>query len=109
MPILTGKQYTCPTHGTTVVVTRGGKGELMCGDVYFVQGRGNKADGEAFSVNIGKRYTCPPPPPAPKEGEPAVVDLVPRIDVLCIVPGDCTLSVKSPMVEIEPKVLPSAD
>jgi len=32
MPAQTGKRYVCPKCGSEVIVTRGGDGELMCGD-----------------------------------------------------------------------------
>ncbi|MCA9822013.1 MAG: desulfoferrodoxin [Dehalococcoidia bacterium] len=28
----TGKRYTCPKCGSEFIVTKGGDGELMCGD-----------------------------------------------------------------------------
>lgn len=115
MPAQVGKQYTCTTHQTTVIVTRAGDGhELTCEGVVLSEGRGTKIakpEGEAYPVQLGKRYTWPEPPPPPKEGEEKQeVDVTPRIEVLCVVPGDCPLAVGGElMFELQPKVLPSAD
>jgi hypothetical protein len=32
MPAQTGKRYTCPKCGSEFIVTKGGDGELTCGD-----------------------------------------------------------------------------
>lgn len=32
MPAQTGKRYTCPKCGSEFIVTKGGDGEIMCGD-----------------------------------------------------------------------------
>ena len=110
VPITRG-QYHCPIHQTTVIVTKVGEGQLRCGQEPLVPGRGTREMkvGETFSVPLGKRYSWPAPPPPPKEGEPIVVDPS-RTEVLCTLGGDCTLSVdEHPMLELQPKVLPSAD
>lgn len=113
MPTIIGKERTCLTHGTTVIATRAGDGELMCAGALLQEGRGNKiakGEGEAYRVALGKRYVWPEPPPPPKEGEEPVAEVVPRTEVLCIVPGDCALAVdENMMLELQPKVLPSAD
>ena len=112
MPVQSGKPYTCLTHQTTVIVTRVGPGELRCEGEPLVLGRGTREmePGKTFLVSLGKRYAWPKPPPPPKEGEPAGPDLEPRTELLCTLPGDCTLSMDNDlMLELQPKVLPSAD
>ena len=32
LPAKTGKRYVCPNCGSEFIVTRGGEGELRCGD-----------------------------------------------------------------------------
>jgi hypothetical protein len=32
MPAQTGKRYTCPKCGSEFIVTKGGDGEVTCGD-----------------------------------------------------------------------------
>lgn len=89
MSAQTGKRYTCPKCNSEFIVTKGGEGELKCGDTPLeLKKQVNMA------VQLGKRY---------KDEETG-------IEVLVIKPGDCDLKIDDRDMELmQPKVLPSAD
>ena len=95
----TGKRYIVPGGVAECIVTKGGDGELRCGDAPM-QMRGAEdasvtvaTDGMA-QVQLGKRY----------------MDEQTGIEVLIVKPGPCDLNVEGRAMELmQPKVLPSAD
>ena len=95
----TGKRYVVPGGVAEFIVTKGGGGELRCGDA-AMQMRGAEdasvtVDTSGMeSVQLGKRYK----------------DEQTGIELLVIKPGNCDLSAGGrPMELMQPKVLPSAD
>jgi hypothetical protein len=95
----TGKRYVVPGGVAEFIVTKGGAGELRCGDA-AMQMRGAedasvKVDTTGMdAVQLGKRY---------KDEETG-------IEVLVVKPGPCALNVDGRAMELlQPKVLPSAD
>ncbi|WP_322817901.1 hypothetical protein [Tepidiforma sp.] len=95
----TGKRYVVPGGVAEFIVTKGGNGELRCGDVPM-QIRGQEDPSVTVdttgmeTVQLGKRY----------RDEPT------GIEVLVVKPGPCALNVDGrPMELLQPKVLPSAD
>lgn len=95
----TGKRYMVPGGVAEFIVTKGGDGELRCGEA-AMQIRGAAGDAPAVStegmaaVQLGKRYK----------------DEQTGIEVLVVKPGPCDLNVDGRAMELmQPKVLPSAD
>jgi hypothetical protein len=95
----TGKRYFVPGGVAEFIVTKGGAGELRCGDAPM-QLRGAEDAGVTVntdgmeSVALGKRYK----------------DETTGIEVLVVKPGPCALNVDGRSMELlQPKVLPSAD
>lgn len=96
----TGKRYFVPGGTAEVIVTKGGDGELRCGDSPLLQ-RGADDSGVAAvdtggmdPVALGKRY---------KDEESS-------IEVLVVKAGPCALNIDGrSMALMQPKVLPSAD
>ncbi len=95
----TGKRYVVPGGVAEFIVTKGGAGELRCGDA-AMQMRGSEDAPAAVdttgmeAVQLGKRY---------KDEETG-------IEVLVVKPGPCALNVDGRVMELlQPKVLPSAD
>lgn len=95
----TGKRYVVPGGVAEFIVTKGGNGELRCGDVPM-QIRGQEDPNVTVYttgmevVQLGKRYR----------------DEQTGIEVLVVKPGPCALNVDGrPMELLQPKVLPSAD
>jgi hypothetical protein len=95
----TGKRYIVPGGVAEFIVTKGGAGELRCGDA-AMQMRGAEEAGVTVStdgmaaVQLGKRYK----------------DEQTGIEVLVVKPGPCDINVDGRAMELmQPKVLPSAD
>ena len=96
-----GKRYMSPRGGAEFIVTRGGEGTLMDGEVPLLlkddpNAKGGGVDGPPAEqqVQLGKRFH------SPSAG----------VEVLCIKAGACDLRVDGePMELLQPKVLPSAD
>jgi hypothetical protein len=100
MAIQAGKRYMTPRSGAEFIVTKGGEGTLMDGDVPMLlkDDPNAKVDPSAtpadVQVQLGKRFH------SEKSG----------VEVLCIKAGACDLRVDGePMEMLQPKVLPSAD
>jgi hypothetical protein len=101
MAIQAGKRYLSPRGGAEFIVTKGGEGTLMDGDVALLlkddpnaKAPENAGDPSDIQVQLGKRFA------SPNGG----------IELLCIKAGYCDLRIDGePMEMLQPKVLPSAD
>lgn len=101
MAVQVGKRYLSPRSGAEFIVTKGGEGTLMDGDVPLLlkddpnaKAPANPGPPAEQEVQLGKRFQ------SPSTG----------IEVLCIKAGRCDLRVDGePMEMLQPKVLPSAD
>ncbi len=94
-----GKRYVVSGGVAEFIVTKGGAGELRCGDAPM-QMRGAEDTGVKVNtdgmdaVQLGKRYK----------------DETTGVEVLVVKPGPCALNVDGRAMELlQPKVLPSAD